>query len=73
MNIALLMLLLYFVLEVCILHGFKKRTIRKSNTIIVNFNIILEFVKKMKNMFTYIHLLPYDMSFYLRNVRYFKE
>jgi len=52
----------------------KRETIRKSNTGIAIFKILLKFEKKYEtNVFTYIHLPPYNISFYLRNVLYFKE
>ena len=49
-------------------------TVRKSITGIAFFKIILEFEKKYdENVFTYIPLPPYGISFYLRNVLYYIE
>ena len=41
---------------------------RKSNTDIAIFEIILECENILKNVFTYIHLPPHGISFYLRNL-----
>jgi len=55
-SIALLILLLYFVLENCVFYvTMKKETIGKSNTGIAILEIKLEFEKK-RHVFTYIHL-----------------
>ena len=48
----------------------EKETIKKSNTGIVIFKLSLEFEE---NVFTYFHLPPYGISFYLRNVFYFQR
>jgi len=58
----------------CILRNYEKRHYQESNTAITIFEIVLEFEKKKKtNVFTYIHLPPYGISFYLRKVLYSKE
>ena len=63
-----------FIFCPCVLYvSMKNKTIRKINTGIAMFKIILEFEKKYKKLFTYIHLPPYGISFYLRNVLYSKE
>jgi len=56
MNIALLILLLYSVLENCVFYVTMKKDIRKSNTYIAIY-IILE-LKKEKQclLITYVHL-----------------
>ena len=67
-NIAFLILILYFVLEIFVIYV----TI-KSKTDIAIFIFILEFETKYKNVFTYIHLPLYGISLYFRNVLYSKE
>jgi len=53
----------------------KKETTRKSSTGIAIFEIILVFEKNYEKtcLRNYIHLPPYGISFYLRNVLYSKE
>ena len=52
----------------------KKETIRKRNTGIGLFDIILDFKNKYeKNVFTYAYSPPYGIPLYLRNVVYSKK